>query len=81
MILMNTTTLIHDTLKRLAAHAPEQHAQIRQALYEHLSLPFNKQLDLYVNVLGPISSGKITGCHNIEKAAELAFEVLERPSH
>ncbi|MGR5066489.1 PAS factor family protein [Photobacterium sp. DNB22_13_2] len=78
---MNTnTTLISDTLKRLVAQAPEQHAQIRQALYEQLSLPFCKQLALYVNVLGPVSSGKLEG-HNIEKAVDLALEVLEAPNH
>lgn len=72
-----TTTLVYDTLKSLAAHAPEQHAEIRQHLYEQLSLPFNKQLSLYANVLGPISSGKLAGCDNIDKAVELALDVLE----
>jgi hypothetical protein len=72
-----TTTLVYDTLKSLAAHAPEQHAEIRQRLYEQLSLPFNKQLSLYANVLGPISSGKLAGCDNIDKAVELALDVLE----
>ncbi len=72
-----TTTLVYDTLKSLATHAPEQHAEIRQRLYEQLSLPFNKQLSLYANVLGPISSGKLAGCANIDKAVELALDVLE----
>lgn len=72
-----TTTLVYDTLKSLAAHDPEQHAEIRQRLYEQLSLPFNKQLSLYANVLGPISSGKLAGCDNIDKAVELALDVLE----
>ncbi|MCG9543990.1 MULTISPECIES: PAS factor family protein [Vibrio] len=72
-----TTTLIYDTLKGLAAQAPEQHAEIRQRLYEQLSLPFNQQLSLYANVLGPISSGKLSGCDNIDKAVGLALEVLE----
>ncbi|CDU08163.1 PAS factor [Vibrio coralliirubri] len=72
-----TTTLVYDTLKSLAAHAPEQHAEIRQRLYEQLGLPFNKQLSLYANVLGPISSGKLAGCDNIDKAVELALDVLE----
>ncbi|MFA0087529.1 secretion protein [Vibrio sp. 10N.286.49.C2] len=75
-----TTTLIYDTLTRLADHAPEQHAQIRQTLYEHLELPFSKQLALYASVLGPISSGKLEGRHNIDKAVELAIEVLQAPS-
>ncbi|MFI3275901.1 PAS factor family protein [Vibrio sp.] len=72
-----TTTLIYDTLKGLAAQDPEQHAEIRQRLYEQLSLPFNQQLSLYANVLGPISSGKLSGCDNIDKAVGLALEVLE----
>lgn len=77
MRMNTTTTLIYDTLKGLAAQAPEQHAEIRQRLYEQLSLPFNKQLSLYANVLGPISSGKLSGCENIDKAVGLALEVLE----
>ncbi|MCY9826863.1 PAS factor family protein [Vibrio chagasii] len=72
-----TTTLIYDTLKGLAAQAPEQHAELRQRLYEQLSLPFNKQLSLYANVLGPISSGKLSGCENNDKAVGLALDVLE----
>ncbi|MCL9774143.1 PAS factor family protein [Vibrio methylphosphonaticus] len=75
-----TTTLIYDTLTRLADHAPEQHAEIRQALYEHLGLPFSKQLALYANVLGPVSSGKLEGSHHIDKAVELAIELLQTPS-
>lgn len=75
-----TTTLIYDTLKGLSVHTPEQHAQIRQALYEQLSLPFNKQLTLYASVLGPFSSGKLSGGESIDKAVSLALEVLQQPS-
>ncbi len=75
-----TSTLIHDTLKGLSLHAPEQHAQIRQALYEQLSLPFDKQLTLYASVLGPFSSGKLSGGENIDKAVSLALEVLQEPN-
>ncbi|GAJ76484.1 PAS factor [Vibrio sp. JCM 18905] len=40
-------TLIYETLISLANQEPEQHARIRQNLYEQLDLPFDKQLALY----------------------------------
>ncbi|MEK6215493.1 MAG: PAS factor family protein, partial [Vibrio fluvialis] len=52
-------TLIYETLISLASQEPEQHAQIRQNLYEQLDLPFDKQLALYSCALGPASSGKL----------------------
>lgn len=45
-------TLIYDTLISLASQEPEQHARIRQNLYEQLDLPFDKQLALYSCALG-----------------------------
>lgn len=68
---MNTTkTFIYNTLKKLSEDHLENHAQIRQSLYEELSLPFNQQIDLYTNVLAPISSGR---CENMEKALDMAL--------
>ncbi|MEF1336558.1 PAS factor family protein, partial [Vibrio rotiferianus] len=51
--------LIYDTLVSLANQEPEQHARIRQQLYDQLDLPFDKQLALYACALGPASSGKL----------------------
>lgn len=49
---MDTTTLIYDTLEGLSSAKPQQHAQIRQNLYNQLDLSFEKQLALYSSVLG-----------------------------
>ena len=57
---MDTTTLIYDTLEGLSSAKPQQHAQIRQNLYNHLDLSFEKQLALYSSVLGPASAGRLT---------------------
>ena len=57
---MDTTTLIYDTLEGLSSAKPQQHAQIRQNLYNHLDLSFEKQVALYSSVLGPASAGRLT---------------------
>ena len=74
---MDTTkTLIYDTLIRLADHAPEQHAQIRQHLYEQLELPFSKQVALYTNVLAPASLGRLDDKERLDNAVNLADSIL-----
>ncbi|WP_117235003.1 PAS factor family protein [Vibrio maerlii] len=78
---MNTTTLIQETLQRLVSQAPEHHANIRQALYDHLNLPLNKQLRLYTSALGPASSGKFENQSHITKGVESALTVLHNQHH
>ncbi|MDA0145521.1 MAG: PAS factor family protein [Vibrio toranzoniae] len=70
---MDTTALIYDTLEGLSNAEPQQHAQIRQNLYNQLDLSFEKQLALYSNVLGPASAGRIT---DLESAAISASKNL-----
>ncbi|NAX29110.1 secretion protein, partial [Vibrio sp. V37_P2S8PM304] len=65
-------TLIYETLIRLTSQEPEQHAQIRQNLYEQLDLPFDKQLALYACALGPASSGKLESSQSINNAVDSA---------
>ncbi|MDF2152114.1 PAS factor family protein [Vibrio sp. CAU 1672] len=74
-----TTTLIYDTLQNLASQEPEQHAKIRQNLYDHLDLPFDKQLALYTSVLAPVGSGKIEDNQGISNAVDTAIKILETP--
>lgn len=74
-------TVIYDTLKNLADQAPEQHAQIRQSLYDQLDLSFGKQIELYTNVLAPASSGKLEKSQDFDNAVETALKVLETPEH
>ncbi len=73
--------LIYDTLLSLASQEPEQHAQIRQSLYEQLDLPFDKQLVLYNCALGPASSGKLGNSEVLNKAAEAVVKLLEPHKH
>ncbi|MGB1974512.1 MAG: PAS factor family protein [Vibrio toranzoniae] len=61
---MDTTTLIYNTLEELSSAEPQQHAQIRQNLYNQLNLSFEKQLALYSNYLGPASAGRISDIKN-----------------
>lgn len=72
----NTTSLIYNTLVDLTQHEPECHAQIRQKLYDQLSLPFEKQAALYNHVLAPASSGKFEHRSDIDSAVEIATKVL-----
>ncbi|MBE3920085.1 secretion protein [Vibrio parahaemolyticus] len=72
-------TLIYDTLISLASQEPEQHARIRQNLYEQLDLPFDKQLALYSCALGPASSGKLESGQGINNAVDCAVKLLETP--
>jgi hypothetical protein len=73
--------LIYQTLVSLSNNTPEEHAQIRQHLYEELDLPFNKQADLYANVLGPAGSGKLQDDQAMSAAVESAIRLLETPEH
>ncbi len=73
--------LIYETLVNLTNQAPEQHATIRQNLYEQLDLPFNKQLALYAGALGPASSGKLENHEAINNAVDGAIQLLETPEH
>ncbi|WP_241571551.1 PAS factor family protein [Vibrio parahaemolyticus] len=72
-------TLIYDTLISLTSQEPEQHARIRQNLYEQLDLPFDKQLALYSCALGPASSGKLESSQGINNAVDCAVKLLETP--
>jgi hypothetical protein len=74
-------TVIYDTLKSLVDQAPEQHAQIRQSLYDQLDLSFGKQIELFTNVLAPASSGKLENSQDFDNAVETALKVLETPEH
>ncbi|MGR4990575.1 PAS factor family protein [Vibrio rotiferianus] len=71
--------LIYDTLVSLANHEPEQHAKIRQNLYDQLDLPFDKQLALYACALGPASSGKLESNQVINNVVDSAVKLLEIP--
>lgn len=68
--------LVFDSSIRLSENTPEHHAQIRQELYQQLDLPFSKQLTLYTNVLGPVSSGKLECPEQIKKAVNCAVKDL-----
>ncbi len=63
-----TTEVISQALNDLSTQPLEQHAQIRQALYEQLNLNQSQQFALFSKVLGPVSSGKLMdydkGLHN-----------------
>ncbi|EPI2814788.1 PAS factor family protein [Vibrio alginolyticus] len=71
--------LIYDTLVSLANQEPEQHARIRQQLYDQLDLPFDKQLALYACALGPASSGKLESSQVINNVVDSAIRLLETP--
>ncbi len=73
--------LIYETLVSLANQDPEQHAKIRQNLYEQLDLPFDKQLALYARALGLASSGKLETEQAMSNAVESAMHLLETPEH
>ncbi len=72
-------TLIYETLVTLANQEPEQHAQIRQNLYEQLDLPFEKQLVLFTCALGPAGSGKLDNEEAINSTVESVMKLLETP--
>ncbi len=74
----HTRAIIYSTLQHLIENDPEQHAQIRQTLYEQLSLPFEKQLALYNHILGPASAGRLRS-ENLKQTVDLALEVLNTP--
>nr|WP_017051665.1 PAS factor family protein [Vibrio sp. 03-59-1] len=77
---MNTiSTLIYDTLIDLSNNEPEQHAEIRQNLYNQLDLPLDKQRTLYSNALGPASSGKLEKRADFDNALNVAIRALETP--
>ncbi len=59
--------------------SPEQHAQIRQNLYEQLDLPFEKQLVLFTCALGPASSGKLDNDEALNNTVEAVVKLLETP--
>ncbi len=69
--------LIYDTLIDLSNNAPEQHAQIRQNLYDQLDLPLNKQRSLYSNALGPASSGILENNADFHNTLSIAIKALE----
>ncbi|MDV6250924.1 PAS factor family protein [Vibrio sp. EA2] len=71
--------IIYDTLVSLASQEPEQHAKIRQDLYEQLDLPFDKQLVLYTCALGPASSGKLDNREALNNTVESVVKLLETP--
>ncbi|GAL33696.1 PAS factor [Vibrio maritimus] len=73
--------LIYQTLVSLSNKMPEEHAEIRQNLYEQLDLPFNKQADLFASVLGPAGSGKFEDDQAMNAAVESAIRLLETPEH
>ena len=73
--------LIYETLINLANQEPEQHAQIRQNLYDQLGLPFEKQLTLYSQALGPAGSGKFENEQAMSNAVESVLQLLETPEH
>ena len=75
----SASTLIHDTLLNLTTHEPEQHAAIRQSLYDQLDLPFEKQLVLYTCALAPASSGKLEGSQDINRAVSSVVKLLAMP--
>ena len=71
--------LIYDTLIDLSNNAPEQHAQIRQNLYDQLDLPLDKQRSLYSNALGPASSGILENKADFYNTLNIAVKALETP--
>ena len=71
--------LIYNTLIDLSNNAPEQHAQIRQNLYNQLDLPLNKQRSLYSNALGPASSGILENNADFHNTLNIAIKALETP--
>lgn len=71
--------LIYDTLIDLSNNAPEQHAQIRQNLYDQLDLPLNKQRSLYSNALGPASSGILENNADFHNTLSIAIKALDTP--
>lgn len=73
--------LIYETLVSLSNQDPEQHAQIRQSLYEQLDLPLDKQLALYSEALGPASAGKLDNNQAMNNAVETVIQLLETPEH
>lgn len=75
----NIANLIYDTLVDLSNNAPEQHAKIRQNLYDQLDLPLNKQRDLYSNALGPASSGMLENNSDFNNTVNIAIKALETP--
>ena len=75
----NIANLIYDTLVDLSNNAPEQHAKIRQNLYDQLDLPLNKQRDLYSNALGPASSGLLESNADVNNTLNIAIKALETP--
>ncbi len=74
-------TIIYEALVSLANQAPENHAKIRQSLYEQLDLPFDKQLDLYSHALGPASSGMLDSVQAMNNAADSVVKLFEMPEH
>ncbi|OCH23949.1 PAS factor family protein [Aliivibrio sp. 1S128] len=72
---MDATSLIYSTLTSLANAKPNQHAQIRQKLYDKLDLPFDKKFALYSNVLGPVSAGRL---ENLDDAMTRASNILKK---
>lgn len=77
----NTSTLIYDTLVSLASLEPEQHAEIRQNLYDELGLTSDQQFALYSCALGPASSGKIQDKQSFSEAVSSALKVIETPEY
>ncbi|PSU73348.1 secretion protein [Photobacterium phosphoreum] len=71
--------LIYNTLVDLSNNAPEQHAKIRQNLYNQLDLPLNKQRSLYSNALGPASSGMLENNADFHNTLSIAVKALETP--
>ncbi|EKO3695172.1 secretion protein, partial [Vibrio metschnikovii] len=53
----------------------------RQNLYDHLGLPFEKQLTLYSQALGPAGSGKLENEQAMSNAVESVIKLLETPEH
>ncbi len=72
-------TLIYEALESLTNQAPEKHAKIRQSLYEQLDLPFEQQLTLYSQALGPASSGILESVQAMNNAAESFVRLFETP--
>ncbi|MGR5070418.1 PAS factor family protein [Vibrio alfacsensis] len=70
---------MYDMLVSLANQEPEQHAKIRQDLYDQLNLPFGKQLALFACALGPAGAGKLDSHEVINNAVDRALQLLETP--
>ena len=71
---MDTTSLIYDTLTSLTNAEPNQCAEIRQKLYDQLTLLFDKKFTLYSSVLGPVSAGRL---EDLDDAVAKACKILE----